>query len=183
MVGADPPLTARRAGQLAMMQIVLIGLGAGAASALLFASIASGSLLSFALANFAQLPIMLAAIGWTHLPACSPRGRIDRLSLSSRPDRSLSRSCSASARPRGGSAISRCWPARRRVRSRRGRMVSGRPHRRVDRDRCGARRPCHDAALRLRRRAGAGRAAARVGARACDSCPARRRIPRCSFRA
>jgi magnesium-transporting ATPase (P-type) len=50
-----------------MMQIILIGLGAGAASALLFASIASGSPLSFALANFAQLPIMLAAIGWTHL--------------------------------------------------------------------------------------------------------------------
>jgi magnesium-transporting ATPase (P-type) len=49
------------------MQIVLIGLGAGATSALLFASIASGSPLSFALANFAQLPIMLAAIGWTHL--------------------------------------------------------------------------------------------------------------------
>lgn len=50
-----------------MMQIVLVGLGAGAASALLFASIASGSPLSFVLANFAQLPIMLAAIGWTHL--------------------------------------------------------------------------------------------------------------------
>jgi hypothetical protein len=50
-----------------MMQIVLIGLGAGAASALLFASIASGSPLSFVLANFAQLPIMLAAIGWTHV--------------------------------------------------------------------------------------------------------------------
>jgi hypothetical protein len=50
-----------------MMQIVLIGVGAGAASALLFASIASGSPLSFVLANFAQLPIMLAAIGWTHL--------------------------------------------------------------------------------------------------------------------
>src|SRR4029453_3641313 len=50
-----------------MMQIVLIALGAAAASALLFASIASGSPLSFALANFAQLPIMLAAIGWTHL--------------------------------------------------------------------------------------------------------------------
>jgi hypothetical protein len=50
-----------------MMQIVLIGLGAGAASALLFASIISGSPLSFALANFAQLPILLAALGWTHL--------------------------------------------------------------------------------------------------------------------
>ncbi|MGB9366358.1 MAG: DUF2232 domain-containing protein [Xanthobacteraceae bacterium] len=50
-----------------MMQIVLIALGAAAASALLFASIASGSPLAFLLANFAQLPIMLAAIGWTHL--------------------------------------------------------------------------------------------------------------------
>ena len=50
-----------------MMQILLIALGAAAASALLFASIASGSPLSFLLANFAQLPIMLAAIGWTHL--------------------------------------------------------------------------------------------------------------------
>src|SRR4051812_39997065 len=50
-----------------MIQIVLMGLGAGAASALLFASIASGSPLSFVLANFAQLPILLAAVGWTHL--------------------------------------------------------------------------------------------------------------------
>lgn len=50
-----------------MMQLVFIGLGAGAASALLFASVASGSPLSFVLANFAQLPIMIAAIGWTHL--------------------------------------------------------------------------------------------------------------------
>ena len=50
-----------------MMQILLIGVGAGAASGLLFASIASGSPLSFVLANFAQLPILLAALGWTHL--------------------------------------------------------------------------------------------------------------------
>src|SRR5438270_9376254 len=50
-----------------MIQIGLMGLGAGAASALLFASIASGSPLSFVLANFAQLPILLAAVGWTHL--------------------------------------------------------------------------------------------------------------------
>jgi hypothetical protein len=52
-----------------MMQIGLIGLAAGAASALLFASIASGVPLSLALANLAQLPIMLAAIGWTHYAA------------------------------------------------------------------------------------------------------------------
>src|SRR3954469_97909 len=50
-----------------MMQIVLIGVGAGAASALLFASIASGVPLAFVLANFVQLPILLAAIDWTHL--------------------------------------------------------------------------------------------------------------------
>ena len=50
-----------------MMQIILIGLGAGATSALLFASILSGSPLAFVLANLAQLPIMLAAIGWTHV--------------------------------------------------------------------------------------------------------------------
>jgi Predicted membrane protein (DUF2232) len=49
-----------------MLQIALIGIGAGAASALLFASVASGSAFAFVLANFAQLPIMLAAIGWTH---------------------------------------------------------------------------------------------------------------------
>jgi hypothetical protein len=52
-----------------MKQIGLIGIAAGAASALLFASIASGSALSFALANLAQLPIMIAAIGWTHYAA------------------------------------------------------------------------------------------------------------------
>src|SRR5262249_13141136 len=50
-----------------MMQILLIGLGAGAASALLFASVISGAAFSFLIANFAQLPIMIAAIGWTHL--------------------------------------------------------------------------------------------------------------------
>jgi hypothetical protein len=49
-----------------MVQIVLIGVGAATASAFLFASIASGSPLSFLLANFAQLPILIAAIGWTH---------------------------------------------------------------------------------------------------------------------
>jgi magnesium-transporting ATPase (P-type) len=50
-----------------MMRIVLIGLGAGAASALLFASVVSGSPLAALITNFAQLPILIAAIGWTHL--------------------------------------------------------------------------------------------------------------------
>jgi hypothetical protein len=49
-----------------MMQILLIGTGAGAAAALLFASIASGSLLSLALFYLAPLPILIAAIGWSH---------------------------------------------------------------------------------------------------------------------
>jgi hypothetical protein len=49
-----------------MMQILLIGLGAGAASALLFASVASGSVFSILLFYLAPLPIMIAAVGWSH---------------------------------------------------------------------------------------------------------------------
>jgi hypothetical protein len=52
-----------------MMQIVLVGLGAGAASALLFASVASGSPLSVILFYLAPLPILIAAIGWSHWSA------------------------------------------------------------------------------------------------------------------
>jgi hypothetical protein len=52
-----------------MMQIVLIGLGAGAAAALLFASVVSGSLLSVLLFYLAPLPILIAAIGWSHWAA------------------------------------------------------------------------------------------------------------------
>src|SRR5262249_54774968 len=69
MVGADtdPSLTADEAGQLAMLQIVLVGLGAGAAAALLFASVASGSILATLLFYLAPLPILIAALGWSHL--------------------------------------------------------------------------------------------------------------------
>ena len=52
-----------------MAQIVLIGFGAGAASALLFASVASGSLISILLFYLAPLPIMIAALGWSHWSA------------------------------------------------------------------------------------------------------------------
>jgi hypothetical protein len=52
-----------------MMQIGLVGLGAGAASALLFASVASGSPLSVLLFYLAPLPILIAAIGWSHWSA------------------------------------------------------------------------------------------------------------------
>src|ERR1035441_899223 len=73
MAGADydPSLTARRAGQLVMMQFGLIGIGAGAAAALLFASVTSGSWLSIVLFYLAPLPIMIAGLGWSHWAALS----------------------------------------------------------------------------------------------------------------
>src|SRR5437773_401900 len=60
MVGADadPSLTADEAGQLAMLQTVLVGVGAGATAALLFA-VASGTALSLLLALLAPLPILV----------------------------------------------------------------------------------------------------------------------------
>jgi hypothetical protein len=50
-----------------MAQIVLIGISAGAATALLFASVASGSSLAVVLFYLAPLPILIAAIGWSHV--------------------------------------------------------------------------------------------------------------------
>ena len=52
-----------------MVQLVLIGIGAGAASALLFASVASGVLISILLFYLAPLPILIAALGWSHWAA------------------------------------------------------------------------------------------------------------------
>ncbi len=52
-----------------MMQILLIGIGAGAAGALLFASVSSGSWLSIVLFYLAALPMMIAGIGWSHWAA------------------------------------------------------------------------------------------------------------------
>ncbi len=48
------------------IQIGLVALGAGASSALLFASVLSGSIASVALFYLAPLPILIAAIGWSH---------------------------------------------------------------------------------------------------------------------
>jgi hypothetical protein len=56
------------AGQL-MNAIVLIGLAAGCASALMFASIISGALISMLLFYLAPLPLMVAALGWGPLAA------------------------------------------------------------------------------------------------------------------
>jgi Predicted membrane protein (DUF2232) len=52
-----------------MVQIAIIGIGAGAAAALLFASVTSGSLLSIPLFYLAPLPIMIAGLGWSHWAA------------------------------------------------------------------------------------------------------------------
>jgi len=49
-----------------MVQTVLIGLGAGATAALLFASVTSGVIVSVFLFYLAPLPIMIAALGWSH---------------------------------------------------------------------------------------------------------------------
>jgi len=48
-----------------MLQILFVGLGAGTAAALLFASLASGSLLATLLFYLAPLPILIAALGWS----------------------------------------------------------------------------------------------------------------------
>src|SRR5260370_37664946 len=52
-----------------MMAIVLIAIPAGCASALMFASIVSGALISLLLFNLAPLPLMVAALGWGPLSA------------------------------------------------------------------------------------------------------------------
>jgi len=52
-----------------MTQFVVIGISAGAAAALLFASVTSGAWLSIPLFYLAPLPIMIAGLGWSHLAA------------------------------------------------------------------------------------------------------------------
>src|SRR5271163_1434561 len=56
------------AGQL-MIAIVLIAIAAGSASALMFASIVSGALISVLLFYLAPLPLMVAAMVWGPLSA------------------------------------------------------------------------------------------------------------------
>ena len=52
-----------------MVPTALMGLGAGAASALLMATMASRSPLSLLLVLLAPLPVMIAALGWSHWTA------------------------------------------------------------------------------------------------------------------
>src|SRR6478735_5063699 len=56
------------AGQL-MIAITLIALAAGCASALMFASIVSGALISLVLFYLAPLPLMVTALGWGPIAA------------------------------------------------------------------------------------------------------------------
>src|SRR4029079_16938889 len=71
MVGAqDASNRSKGAGQL-MMTFALIALIAGIASALMFASIVSGALISLVLFYLAPLPLMVAALGWGPLSAAS----------------------------------------------------------------------------------------------------------------
>jgi Predicted membrane protein (DUF2232) len=57
-----------------MIATVLIGLAAGCASALMFASIISGALISLLLFYLAPLPLMVAGLGWG--PLCATIGGI-----------------------------------------------------------------------------------------------------------
>jgi hypothetical protein len=69
MVGVD--MTSNRskgAGQL-MIAIILVALAAGSASALMFASIISGALISLVLFYLSPLPLMVTALGWGPLAA------------------------------------------------------------------------------------------------------------------
>lgn len=52
-----------------MGQTLLIALGAGAASALLVATVASGSALAVPLFYLAPLPVLIVGLGWSHLSA------------------------------------------------------------------------------------------------------------------
>src|SRR5260370_42152244 len=61
------------AGQL-MVAVVVIAIAAGSASALMFASIISGALISLLLFYLAPLPLMVAALGWG--PLCATIGGI-----------------------------------------------------------------------------------------------------------
>src|ERR1700760_1615202 len=61
------------AGQL-MIAIILIAIAAGAASALMFASLVSGVLISVLLLYPAPLPLMVAGLGWG--PLCATIGGI-----------------------------------------------------------------------------------------------------------
>lgn len=50
-----------------MAQVILFGIGAGGVAALMFAALATGSVLSMVLFYLAPLPVMIAALGFSHI--------------------------------------------------------------------------------------------------------------------
>src|SRR5579863_1347842 len=69
MVGVERTSNrSKGAGQL-MIATILVALAAGLASALMFASITSGALISLLLINLAPLPLMVAGLAWGPLGA------------------------------------------------------------------------------------------------------------------
>src|ERR1700754_3148185 len=68
MVGADASNRSKGAGH-PMIAIIAIAIAAGAASALMFASVISGALISLVLVNLAPLPLLVVSVGWGPLPA------------------------------------------------------------------------------------------------------------------
>src|SRR3569832_997773 len=68
MVGAHASNRSKGAGQLMITSLLIAG-AAGSASALMFASIISGALISLLLFYLAPLPLMVAALGWGPLVA------------------------------------------------------------------------------------------------------------------
>src|SRR3954467_12159540 len=74
MVGVFKETSNRSKGAGKLMITILIALAAGAASALMFASIVSGALVSLLLFYLAPLPLMVAALGWG--PLCATIGGI-----------------------------------------------------------------------------------------------------------
>src|ERR1700753_1532293 len=69
MVGVEETSNrSKGAGQL-MIVTIAIALAAGLASALMFASITSGALISLLLVNLAPLPLMVVGLAWGELSA------------------------------------------------------------------------------------------------------------------
>jgi hypothetical protein len=126
-----------------MIAIILIGLAAGCASALMFASIISGALISLLLFYLAPLPLMVAALGWGPIAAtiggivaASGLGVIfglpycHRLCITVALPGLVARPLALFGRPLPDPAAGN---ARRRPAGASIRMVSGRPHPALDR--------------------------------------------------
>ena len=87
-----------------MIGIFLIAIAAGCASALMFASITSGALISLLLFYLAPLPLMVAALGWGPLSAAIVV-KVAKLAIQSRIRPTGYDSSSGGAAPLPGEAL------------------------------------------------------------------------------